>query len=189
MLIFSSREFDSRTAMLAQAQQWAAPAPAAAPTAHPRAQAVCQPPPTLPAQTALAPWQMVQMDCDVDDAESMDELLPMFQKARPLLLCLHGHSSTPAAFFERCDRLQALYGLEIVRFSWSSKKHLPSGGPCCAVAAGIDASLQQELARLFGSPSDWPSTRCAVPLYPVAGDLDNLTGAWWLLMALTGVRH
>jgi len=186
MLIFSSREFDSRAAMSARDQQL--PAHAAHTASH-RAQAARQPPPAMPPQTALAPWKVVQIDCDVDDAESMDKLLPMFQKSRPLLLCLHGYSNTPAAFFERCDRLQALYSLEIVRFSWSSKKRLPGDGLHCAVAAGIDDSLQQELARLFGSPSDWPSTRCPVPLYPVAGDLDNLTGAWWLLMALTGVRH
>jgi len=183
MLIFSSREFDSRAAMSARDQQLPAHA------APHWAQAARQPPPAMPPQTALAPWKVVQIDCDVDDAESMDKLLPMFQKARPLLLCLHGYSSTPAAFFERCDRLQSLYGLEIVRFSWSLKKHLPSGGPRCVVDAGIDDSLQQELARLFGSSSDLPSTRCPVPLYPVAGDLDNLTCSWWLLMALTGVRH
>lgn len=181
MLIFSSREFEGRAAMSAIDQQMTANAARRAQAGHKH--------PTQTQQTAQVPWKVVQMDCDVDDAESMNELLPLFQEARPLLLYLHGYNSTPAAFFERCDRLQSLYGLEIVRFSWSSKKHLLDDGFRPGFDAGMDDGLQRELARLFGSQSDSPSTKYPAPLYPVAGDLENLTCSWWLLMALPGVRH
>ena len=178
MLIFSSREFEGRAAMSVTDQQF---------TAHAarRAQTVRK---HLP-QTPQASWKMVQMDCDVDDNESINKLLPLFQEARPLLLYLHGYHSTSAVFFERCDRLQSLYGLEMVRFSWSSKKHLRDDGFSSAVDAGMDDGLQQQLARLFGSQASLPSIKCPAPIYSVAGDLDNLTCSWWLLMALAGVRH
>ena len=181
MLVFSGRERKDRAAMPALEQ----------PSTADAAPLACKHPP----QTALVSpmpqecCKVVQMDCDVDDAESMNELLPLFQEARPLLLYLHGYNSTPAAFFERCDRLQSLYGLEIVRFSWSSKKHLLDDGFRPGFDARRDDGLQRELARLFGSQPDSPSTKYPAPLYPVAGDLENLTCSWWLLMALPGVRH
>jgi hypothetical protein len=181
MLIFRSREPEDRAAMPALEPPRTADAARRAQAGHKH--------PAQTQQTAQVPWKVVQMDCDVDDAESTNELLPLFQEARPLLLYLHGYNSTPAAFFERCDRLQSLYGLEIVRFSWSSKKHLLDDGFCPGFDAGMDDCLQRELARLFGSQSDSPSTKYPAPLDPVAGDLENLTCSWWLLMALPGVRH
>ena len=181
MLIFSSRELEGRAAMSAIDQQMTANVARRAQAGHKH--------PTQTQQTAQVPWKVVQMNCNVDDAESMNELLPLFQEARPLLLYLHGYNSTPAAFFERCDRLQSLYGLEIVRFSWSSKKHLLDDGFCPGFDAGMDDGLQRELARLFGSQPDSWSTKYPAPLYPAAGDLENLTCSWWLLMALPGVRH
>ena len=180
MLIFSSREFEGQAVRSAPNQQFSADASRqalAAPTYLPQTH-----------QTAEVLWKMVQMDCDVDDVESMNELLPLFQQARPLLLYLHGYNSTPAAFFERCDRLQSLYGLEIVRFSWTSKKHRDDGFRP-GVDAKMEPSLQQDLERLFGAQAGSPSTNYPAPLYPVAGNLDNLTCSWWLLMTLTGVRH
>ena len=181
MVIFSSREFEGRAVRSAPDQQISADAfrlALAEPTYSPQTH-----------QTAEVPWKMVQMDCDVDDAESINELLPLFQKARPLLLYLHGFISTPAAFFERCDRLELLYGLEIVRFSWTSKKHRLDDGFRPAVDPKMEPSLQQELERLFGAQAGSPSTNYPAPLYPVAGSQDNLTCSWWLLMTLTGVRH
>lgn len=185
MLVFSSRELVGRTAMSAMNQQLAAQS-----VWH--AQAVPQDSPQMQ-KMANAPWQVMQMDCDVDDAHSMHKLLPLFQQARPLLVHLHGYHNTPAAFFERCDRLQSLYGLEIVRFSWSSKKHLSDDGVCCDVSgsggAGVDEGLQQELQRLFGSQMDSMPAKYPAPLYPVAGGQQNLTCSWWLLMSLKGLRH
>ena len=184
MLIFSSREFEGRAAMPAIDQPFTVHAARQAPAVRKQ-----------PPQTLEMPWKVVQMDYDVDDVESMNELLLLFQEARPLLLYLRGYNSTSAAFLERCDRLQSLYGLEIVRFSWSSTKHMLNDGFCPIVDAGADADaavddgLQQALRRLFGSQVDLPLKKYPMPLYPVAGDLENLTCSWWLLMALPGVRH
>ena len=111
------------------------------------------------------------------------------QVPQPLLLYLHGYNSSPAAFFERCDRLQSLYSLEIFRFSWSSKKHLLDDGFCPGFDVGMDLGLQRELARLFGPQADSPSGKYPEPLYPVVGDPEKVTCSWWVLMALPSVRH
>ncbi len=175
MLIFSSREVEERPGTSAVEQQFTADS--------------AQQFQNYPAQTPGEHWKVVQMNCDVDDVDAMNELLPLFREARPLLLYLHGYNSTPAACFERCDRLQTLYGLEIVRFSWSAKKHLQDDGLRPGFDAGVDPGLQRELARLFGSQKGSPSRKYPTPLDPVACDLDKVSCAWWLLMALPGVRH
>ncbi len=175
MLIFSSREVEDRATTSAVEQQFTAGS--ALPALN------C--PPQAPGEH----WKVVQMNCDVDDADSMNELLPLFQEARPLLLYLHGYNSTPAACFERCDRLESLYGLEIVRFSWSAKKHLKDDGLRHGFDAGGDPGLQRELARLFGSRNGSLSGKYPTPPDPVACDLENVSCSWWLLMALPGVRH
>lgn len=163
MLIFSSRELESRADALVCQQKFTAG------LAH-RALATLEHTP----QATAGRWKVSQIDSDVDDADSMRALLPMFQESRPLLLYLHGYNSTPAACFERCDRLQSLYGLEVVRFSWSSKKHRPG-----------DGDLPDFLPRLgehcYVQPND-----CLRQLDPAAADLDGLTCSWWLVMALTG---
>lgn len=135
---------------------------------------------------AATGWKVSQTDSDVDDADSMQVLLPMFQGPGPLLVYLHGYNSTPAACFERCDRLQSLYGLEVVRFSWSSIKCLlhDSGQP--ALVAGFNLGLQQDFKRLCGTrhcvqPSESPAL-----IGLAAGNLQGLTCSWWLVMALTG---
>lgn len=129
-------------------------------------------------QAAAAGWKVSQTDSDVDDADSMQALLPLFQGSGPHLIYLHGYNSTPAACFERCDRLQSLYGLEIVRFSWSSsRKYQPEDGG----QPGAAAARPPFGSRLYLSSSD-----CPKPLDPVAGDPDERTCSWWLLMALPG---
>ena len=178
MLIFSSRESEGRAATSAVEQQFTA-------SADSLARATRKHPP----QTQEEDWKVVQIDCDVDDAASMNELLQLFQEARPLLLYLHGYNSTPAACFERCDRLQSLYGLEIVRFSWSAKKHLLGNGLRPGFGVGVDPGLRRELARLFGTKKGSQSKTYPTSLDPVACDLENVSCSWWLLMALTGVRH
>jgi hypothetical protein len=127
-----------------------------------------------------AHWKVSHMDSDVDDAGAMRALLPMLQAQRPLLLYVQGYNSTPAACFERCDRLQALYGLEIVRFSWSSKKYLhDEGSELPGRIKGFNADPAPNLAHLFGA---WR------PVQPGDGlaDTQGLTCAWWLVMALGG---
>ena len=117
-----------------------------------------------------ADWKVSQADADLDDADALRTWLPLFQKPGPLLVYLHGYNDTPAACFERCDRLQSRYGLEVVRFSWSSRKHLADDG----VLPGL------------GKPNGFASFRGArhgLPFkdQPVAPDC-----AWWLVMAQTG---
>lgn len=61
-----------------------------------------------------------------DDA-AMQQLVPLFQADKPVLLYLHGNNNLPAACFERCARLGELYGLAVVGFSWPSEGLLSSG--------------------------------------------------------------
>ena len=178
MLIFSSHEVEGRVATSAVEQQLTAGTDLLART-------TCKHAP----QTQEDDWKVVQMDCDVDDTESMNELLQLFQETRPLLLYLHGYNSTPAACFERCDRLESLYGLEVVRFSWTAKKHLLDDGLRPGFDAGVGPGLQQELARLFGSQKGSSFRKHPAPPDPVACDLETVSCSWWLLMALPGVRH
>ena len=131
-------------------------------------------------QARPAYWKVSHMDSDVDDADTMRALLPMLQSQRPLLLYVQGYNSTPAACFERCDRLQALYGLEIFRFSWSSSKYLHDEG--CELPGridGLNVETAPDLAQLFGS---WRRTQPGAGLSEPQG----LTCAWWLVMALAG---
>ena len=128
-------------------------------------------------QAGAAGWKVSQTDSDVDDVDSLQALLPLLQSVGPHLVYLHGYNSTPAACFERCDRLQSLYGLEIVRFSWSSsRKCQPDDGSLPGVAA----------VRPFGSPHFLPLSDHPGPLDAVAGAPDERTCSWWLLMALPG---
>ncbi|MEO7161063.1 MAG: hypothetical protein ABJA84_12245 [Polaromonas sp.] len=129
---------------------------------------------------------MSPTDSDVDEAESMRDLFQMFHEAGPLLVYLHGCSGTPAACFERCDRLQSLYGLEIVRFSWSSRKCLSADGVRSGPAAGFNPGLQPDFTRLCGAQHYAQSIEFPWSPDPLASDLDGMTCSWWLVMALTG---
>ena len=89
------------------------------------------------ANVARAPggagWVVLQGDADVDDGDSLRALLPLFQGSRPVLVYLHGNNNTPAACFERCDRLAALYDVEVIGFSWTSEGFLADGSGLPAV--------------------------------------------------------
>lgn len=178
MLIFSGHEIEGRSAMPAVEQLFTA-------GSDPLAQALRK----LAPQTQQADWKVMQMDCDVDNTEAMNELLQLFQQARPLLLYLHGYNSTPAACFERCDHLESLYGLEVVRFSWSAKKHLPNDGLRPGFDAQVGLDLEQQLGRLFGAEKGFSSRKYLALPDPVAWDMENVNCSWWLLMVLPGVRH
>jgi hypothetical protein len=163
MLVFSNRELEDRAGAPAFRPKLAAgPARLSLATLERTAQATA------------GHWPVSQIDSDVDDADSMRALLPMFQKSGPLFVYLHGYNSTPVACFERCDRLQSLYGLEIVRFSWSSKKHR------------LGDSELPDFTQLFGERHYLESSGYLRPLDPAAADLEGLTCSWWLVMALPG---
>jgi esterase/lipase superfamily enzyme len=87
---------------------------------------------------ANARWAVSQSDDDVDDADSLRALLPLFQGGRPVLVYLHGNNNPPAACFERCARLRDIYDVEVVGFSWASEGHLPDGSELPLLPAGGD---------------------------------------------------
>ena len=178
MLIFSGQKIEGRSAMPAATQLFTA-------GFDPLKQAIRK----LAPQTQHDDWKVMQMDCDVDDTEAMNKWLQVFQQARPLLLYLHGYNSTPAACFERCDHLESLYGLEVVRFSWSAKKHLPNNGLRSGLDARVGLELEPQLGRLSGAQKGFSSRKYLAPPDPVAWHMENINCSWWLLMALPGVRH
>ncbi|CAN5371160.1 hypothetical protein BH10PSE16_BH10PSE16_02800 [soil metagenome] len=162
MLIFSNREHGDRAGASGFKPK---PAAGAAPLSLATLERM--------AQDTAGHWRVSQIDSDVEDADSMRALLPMFQKSGPLFVYLHGYNSTPVACFERCDRLQSLYGLEVVRFSWSSKKHRL--GECDP----------PDFMQRFSERQGLESNGCLRPLDPAA-DLEAPTCSWWLVMALPG---
>ncbi|WP_137731200.1 alpha/beta hydrolase [Pseudaquabacterium pictum] len=74
-----------------------------------------------------AGFQVGGAQASLDDAAAMQLLVPLFQASRPVVLYLHGNNNPPAACFERCARLEEIYGLEVVGFSWPSEGYLSSG--------------------------------------------------------------
>ena len=77
------------------------------------------------------------------DDDIMQLLVPQFRGAQPVLFYLHGNNNSPAACFERCARLQEIYGLQVIGFSWPSEGFLPtgahrSGQPAAAAPAEIE---------------------------------------------------
>lgn len=175
MLIFTSRELESRTAASAFAHH---------PAARPAWLALdnLERAPKSPA----ARWKVSRTDSDVDDDDSMQDLRPLFQGPGPLLVYLQGHKGTPAACFERCDRLQSLYGLEVVRFSWTANTARLDDGGLYGVLAGYSLGLPWDFSRLCKVAHGWRRGEPRWPAEPVAGDLPGLTCSWWLVMALAG---
>lgn len=72
-------------------------------------------------------WAVTGLQADASDADALNALLPLFAGPRRVLVYLHGNNNTPAACFERCARLESLYGLEVVGFSWTSEGFLADG--------------------------------------------------------------
>jgi len=83
-------------------------------------------------------WAVSDADDDVDDADSMRALLPRFQGSRPVLVYLHGNNNTPAKCFERCAKLESLYNVEVIGFSWPSEGYLPDGN----ALPGVDGAIR-----------------------------------------------
>jgi len=82
-----------------------------------------------------------------DDA-MVQLLVPLFNGARPVLVYLHGNDNPPAACFERCARLEEIYGVEVLGFSWPSEGFLSSGEdlPNLPVAAAVEGVPRGELS-------------------------------------------
>jgi len=155
----------------------AAPVPPLLPAAAPPRMALASLERALKGRPAR--WKVAPMNTNVDDPASMRALLPMLQASRPLLMYLEGCNSTPAACFERCDRLQSLYGLEIVRFSWSSRQYLhDEGSDLPGRIDGLNVEVAPNLAQLFGRGRQVDRPAGA------PGAAHGMTCAWWLVMSL-----
>lgn len=72
-------------------------------------------------------WRLDRLTVDSDDATATAALAEVFTGERPVLLYLHGFNNTPPACFDRCARLEALYGVSVVGFSWPSEGALSDG--------------------------------------------------------------
>lgn len=95
-------------------------------------------------------WQLQGSQRDAGDDQLLQALLPRFQQARPVLVYLHGNSNTPQDCFERCARLEALYGCEVIGYSWPSEGLLPDGSELPrleAAAAGAEDGDLDDVRR------------------------------------------
>jgi hypothetical protein len=84
---------------------------------------------------AGARWKLTNPDADVDVEDSMKALRPLFNGKKPVLVYIHGNNNTPEKCFERCERLGALYDVEVVGFSWASEGFTSEGQPLQGVPA------------------------------------------------------
>ena len=74
-----------------------------------------------------ADWQLSDVkDKDSDDA-MLAALVAVFGRDKPVLLYLHGNNNTPSKAFYRCQRLEDLYGVHVIGFSWASEGFQPGG--------------------------------------------------------------
>lgn len=80
-------------------------------------------------------WRLQDAAVDVADAVAGPALRKVFAADRPVLVYVHGNNNTPAALFERCERLERLYDVEVVGFSWPSEGRLFDGSGLAAVEA------------------------------------------------------
>ena len=130
MLIFTNRELEDRADESALQRSFASGSPRLALATVERAP-----------QGRAEHWNLTQPDDDVDDADSLRALLPLFQGSLRLLVYLHGYNNTPAACFERCALLQSLYDgttWSLVGFSWASEGCLSDGSDLPGLVAGLD---------------------------------------------------
>jgi hypothetical protein len=97
---------------------------------------------------AAGKWLLAGVDDDITERDALDLLLPLFAGGRPVLVYLHGNSTTPVQCFARCAALEAEYGVEVVGFSWPSEGCLCDGNPLPRLAAGDWPVEELELAGL-----------------------------------------
>jgi hypothetical protein len=91
-------------------------------------------------RTAGGALAVDDVQVDLGDDAMVQLLVPLFHGGRPVLVYLHGNDNPPAACFERCARLEEVYGLEVIGFSWPSEGFSSSGEdlPNLPAAAGAD---------------------------------------------------
>ncbi|RQO62978.1 hypothetical protein DBV14_03085 [Variovorax sp. KBW07] len=72
-------------------------------------------------------WAVSAADSNVGDDKALNALVPLFKGNKRVLVYIHGNNNTPAKCFKRCDALQALYGVEVIGFSWPSEGYSADG--------------------------------------------------------------
>ncbi len=90
----------------------------------------------------------------IGDDDAVRVLVSVFSGVRPVLVYLHGNNNSPEACFERCARLDEIYGLEVVGFSWASEGYLSSGDELPMLAPEAAASDSSELGLASVSPAN-----------------------------------
>ncbi len=85
-------------------------------------------------------FAVTQVAAPLSDDDVLQRLVPLFAGPRPLLLYLHGNNNTPAACFERCARLEEIYGVEVIGLSWPSEGFTPVGDEPAVSAAAATAA-------------------------------------------------
>ncbi|MBT2304881.1 alpha/beta hydrolase [Variovorax paradoxus] len=114
-------------------------------------------------------WSVSAADNDVDDADSKKALLPLFKGERPVLVYVHGNNNTPAKCFERCAKLEALYDVEVIGFSWPSEGYLSDGEPVPDVDPEEVDGDEEELGSVKGANRKESKIRSKIYRYHQAG--------------------
>lgn len=96
-------------------------------------------------------FQLSQLKSQVSDDQALQELVTVFTGGQPVLVYLHGNNNSPSACFERCARLEEIYGLAVIGFSWPSEGLQSSGDSLAGMAATADE--QQAESTLMGVKS------------------------------------
>ncbi|SFM20873.1 alpha/beta hydrolase [Variovorax sp. OV329] len=112
-----------------------------------------------------AGWRVTAADDDVEQAEAKSALDPIFKGARPVLVYIHGNNNSPARCFERCARLEALYNVEVVAFSWPSEGYLPDGQRYPGVDPAETDGDEDELSAVDASNRDQSGIRSKIYRY------------------------
>jgi hypothetical protein len=91
-------------------------------------------------QAAAGGFTLSAAASGIDDDAAMQRLVPLFRGPRPVLVYLHGFDNPPRDAFERCARLQALYDVEVVGFSWPGDGYQASGDEPARLPAPLAGS-------------------------------------------------
>ena len=78
-----------------------------------------------------------QVQPNLNDDAAMHLLVALFGGKRRVLIYLHGNNNLPSTCFERCARLEEIYNLEVIGFSWTSEGYLSSGEDLPNIAAAV----------------------------------------------------
>ncbi|HEX2544165.1 MAG TPA: alpha/beta hydrolase [Ramlibacter sp.] len=67
-------------------------------------------------------------DVSVDQDEAHALLVPKFRGNKPVVVYIHGFNNEPITCLRRCEKLAAMYDVEVVAFAWPAEGLLSDGG-------------------------------------------------------------